>query len=182
MTQASSGARSANLLNVFGILINDALAVRDIPDADAGPSETAALITIAGYPGQTIKTLAAIIGLSHSATVRLIEKLVERDLVRVVRGVDRRRAAVSITPGGEAVVAAILAHRRGRLMAILGSLDDAETKTLTRLMEKIIGAQTKSVAHGDRLCRACDLANCPQDVCPVEQQACRLGALASLPA
>ena len=48
MTQASSGARSANLLNVFGILINDVLAVRDIPDADAGPSETAALITSAG--------------------------------------------------------------------------------------------------------------------------------------
>ncbi len=181
MTEAQGRARSANLLNVFGAMISDALAMTGETGADCGPSETAALITIASYPGQTIKTLAGIIGLSHSAAVRLIQKLVEGDLVRIVRGSDRRRAEVSATQAGEAFATSMLARRRGRLMAMLRSLDDGETEALTRLMERMISAQTDSVEHGDRLCRFCDLTNCPQDVCPVEQQACRLRALA-LPA
>jgi DNA-binding MarR family transcriptional regulator len=181
MDQSETLARSANLLNVFAVLLGDALTAPEIVAAARSASETAALITIASYPGQTIKTLARILDLSHSAAVRLIDKLVEDGLVRVVRGSDRRSVEASITPAGQAVTAAILEQRRARLEAMLAALEPAETDQLTRLMTKMIAAETNSPQAGDRLCRFCDLANCPQEICPVEQEACRLRARASPP-
>lgn len=166
--------RTANLVAVFAALVGDALAATAPAGADRGVSETAALITIASYPGQTITILARILGLSHSAAVRVVEKLGREGLVAVDRGRDRREVTVVATAAGAAMTAAILARRRARLVTMLGPLDAAETATLAGLMEKIIGAETRSPEQGDRICRFCDLANCPQDRCPVERKACRL--------
>lgn len=171
--------RTANLLNVLGATLTDALA--EVAGGERGASETAALITIASYPGQSIKTLALILGLSHSAAVRLVEKLGDDGLVTVARGQDRRQLLVSITAAGRALTAAILDRRRARLVAMLGALDAEETRQLARLMEKMIAAETRSPSDGDRLCRFCDLANCPQEICPVEQEACRLRAAGASP-
>lgn len=180
MTDTDPLHRSANLLNAFGAMLADALA-QPTPTAGArGGSETAALITIASYPGQSIKILAKILGLSHSAAVRLVEKLGDEGLVDVARGHDRRQAVVAATVAGQEITTAILAARRARLLALLGALDRSETDQLTRLMAKMIAAETRSPADGDRLCRFCDLANCPQEICPVEQEACRLRAAASV--
>ena len=173
--------RSANLLNVFGAMLADTMAHPLAAAGTRGASETAALITIASYPGQSIKVLARILGLSHSAAVRLVEKLRDEGLVDVARGHrDRRQAAVAGTAAGQEITATILAARRARLVALLGVLDRSETDQLTRLMAKMIAAETRSPDDGDRLCRFCDLANCPQEICPVEQEACRLRAAASV--
>lgn len=181
MDGTDSLPRTANLLNVMGAMLADALTAVEVGGGERGASETAALITIASYPGQSIKTLAIILGLSHSAAVRLVEKLGDDGLVAVVRGEDRRRLAVSITAAGRELTAAILDRRRTRLVAMLGALDAEETRQFSRLMEKMIAAETRSPTDGDRLCRFCDLANCPQEICPVEREACRLRAVAAPP-
>src|SRR5919109_4294946 len=91
----SDHERRNNMLGAFVLAVGDRL--RRETEAAIGHTgaSAAALVTVAQFPGRTIEFLRQAIGLSHPATVRVVDRLVERGLVR--RRAGSRGPAVSLT-------------------------------------------------------------------------------------
>jgi DNA-binding MarR family transcriptional regulator len=72
------------------------------------PQQHQALLAIKGYPGRdrvTIGELAERLQVRHHSAVGLVDRLVQRKLVRrLPASEDRRRVLVALTPAGEAVL------------------------------------------------------------------------------
>jgi MarR family transcriptional repressor of emrRAB len=132
----------------------------------------AALVHVRLRPGQTIDFLARVLGLSHSATVRLVDRLEAAELLERRPGGDGRSLALFVTPlGDEAAVDAL--HRRGQALAeALAPLSTSERHQLTALLERILAGMTGDRWSARRICRLCDFPACTRgDNCPVDQAA-----------
>src|SRR6185503_11105786 len=114
-----SSARTANLLGALGIVLADALA-----DA-GGDSEAAALVAIGGpSAGASIDALSAVVGLSHSGTVRLVDRLEADGLLERRRGADQRSATLLLTPAGRRAARHTLRNRDANLQFIVSLLTE----------------------------------------------------------
>ncbi|MEO0981699.1 MAG: MarR family transcriptional regulator [Pseudomonadota bacterium] len=159
--------RLENLVGAFANSIADAVltAAKDEVDV-AGPS-AAALALIQHEPGIAIETLRTGLALTHAGTVRLIDRLEGAGLVeRSASQIDKRAVALSLTAEGEAVAAAILARRQSVISHSLKSLSVKEREALERIVEKLLQATVKDVAHAYAICRLCDDEACED--CPIE--------------
>ena len=89
--------RDANLLGALGLALADRLAEAGPPELSGSAAE--ALVTLNGRrAGSSIDALAGIVGLSHSGTVRLADRLAAAGLVERRRGADQRSTALYLTP------------------------------------------------------------------------------------
>src|SRR5688572_5746592 len=103
-------ARDANLVGALGMVLRDALA--DAAELAGGESPAAALVALNGAAaGGTIDALAGVVGLTHSGTVRLVNRLVREGLVERRRGADQRSAALVLTPQGRRAARRVLSRR-----------------------------------------------------------------------
>ena len=136
----------------------------------------AALATLAQEPGLSIEQLRVPLGRTQSATVRVADQLVAEGYAERRPGRDQRSIAVFLTAKGNEVAAQVLAGRQDALTAALSELTLGERKTLTAALEKVLAAITTDRAHADHICRLCDLAACPEKVCPVELAALAHGS------
>ena len=139
-----------------------------------GGSAPAALVSLAGYlDGGPIDSLRSPLGLTHSAAVRVVDRLAEAGLVRREPGTDRRSVAVALTPAGREVAARAAQARAEALEAAIAALDTAERAELGRLHEKILSAVTDSRTTAGRTCRLCDSHACGHEEgrCPVTRAA-----------
>ena len=97
-----SKLRTANLLGALA----GAIAERQERHGKAHPNETssaaAALNVIGFYEGCSNGELAEALGLSHTATVRLVDKLEAGGLVISATGADRRAVALRLTKARDA--------------------------------------------------------------------------------
>ena len=160
------------LENLFGSLltaISDSLTARAERAAGHSGATAAALVYLTQTPGLSIDRLKRPLGLSQSATVRLVDRLVTDGLAQRRPGRNNRSIAVHLTPPGEKVGRTILDQRQAVLSDVLGPLCAAERSALTTLVEKLLGNVTLRSAHAERICRLCDLATCPSSACPVAQ-------------
>jgi MarR family transcriptional repressor of emrRAB len=87
-------------------------------------------------------------------------------------GRDQRSIAVFLTAKGAEAAARVLASREQALSDAVSPLTAGERKALTGALEKVLAQITSDRAHADLICRLCDLAACPQSVCPVDLAAC----------
>jgi DNA-binding MarR family transcriptional regulator len=73
------------------------------------PQQHQALLALKGFPGRdyaSVGELAAQLHLRHHSAVGLVDRLVQRGLLRRVRSTaDRRKAEIRLTPRGSAVIA-----------------------------------------------------------------------------
>ncbi len=67
--------RQTNLLGALALALVDRLNAALVQGANRNLSSAAALVFIHGRPGETIDFLARVLGLSHSATVRVVDAL-----------------------------------------------------------------------------------------------------------
>src|SRR2546427_8823017 len=67
--------RSANLLGAAVTALNDELEAATASGAEHGAAFPAALVSVHWAPGLSIEQLRRILGLSHSGTVRLLDRL-----------------------------------------------------------------------------------------------------------
>src|SRR5918994_609610 len=74
--------RRDNLLGAFVLSVSDRLRRETEESIGHTGASAAALITITQFPGRSIEFLRQAIGLSHPATVRVVDRLVEQGLVR----------------------------------------------------------------------------------------------------
>jgi MarR family transcriptional regulator, negative regulator of the multidrug operon emrRAB len=159
-----SSARTANLLGALGIVLADALA-----DA-GGDSEAAALVALGGpSAGASIEALSGVVGLSHSGTVRLVDRLEADGLVERKRGADQRSAALLLTPAGRRSARQILRNRDANLQLITSLLTDDQQEALINVAERVLGELGARPDAERRICRLCDVDACGRSrgECPV---------------
>lgn len=156
--------------NVIGAFI---LALADrIGDAveTAAPERgcaAAALMLIRHQPGFLVERLHGVIGLSQPGTVRLIDRLQQRGLVRRRSGEeDRRTVGLFLTEDGQAVCTDIIESRARAVSAAISGLTAHEVTALADMAGKVLGSLPKDAQQAYRICRLCDEAHCPD--CPVD--------------
>jgi DNA-binding MarR family transcriptional regulator len=167
-------AREAQLLGALALAVSDRIRASVEEGAGQSGSAPAALVSLAAYlDGGPIDSLRGPLGLTHSAAVRVVDRLVHEGLVRRRPGADRRSVAVALTPAGRRAAARAVAARAGALEAALAALDPAERAALARLHEKILSTVTDGRAAAGRICRLCDVDACGhyEGRCPVTRGA-----------
>jgi MarR family transcriptional regulator, negative regulator of the multidrug operon emrRAB len=172
-------ARGANLLGAVALTVSDRIRAAAEAGAGQGGSAPAALISLATYlDGSAIDAVRGPLGLSHSATVRLVDRLVDAGLVRRSEGADRRSVGVELTPEGHRAATEAVRARRAALEEALTALDPGERAELARLHAKVLASLTEGRASAGRICRLCDAKSCghKEGRCPVTQAADRAEA------
>ena len=145
-----------------------ALALCDRMEADRSAAlPDAALIHLSHCRSPTIESLRRVLNLSHSATVRLADRLESAGLAKRCKdGVDRRAVYLRLTGEGAAHANELLRKRNASLLRLMNeALDPAEQQTLSRLAEKLLHVMTGDRDDLYRICRLCDFEACPD--CPV---------------
>jgi DNA-binding MarR family transcriptional regulator len=161
-------ARTANLLGAAVTALSDELQAAAASAADHGAAFPAALVSVHWTPGLSIEQLRRILGLSHSGTVRLLDRLEREGTMERKAGRDGRSVAVYLTGQGRRQVRAILDRRRAAMNGALGLLSPSEQAQMRGLLEKLLGGITRDREHSDHICRLCDETACPLTTCPVE--------------
>jgi DNA-binding MarR family transcriptional regulator len=160
-----TSARTANLLGALGIVLADALA--DAAEPAGGSSTATALVALYGPSASaSIDSLAGVVGLSHSGTVRLVDRLVADGLAERRRGADQRSTALVLTPAGRRSARQVLRQRDTNLQKLLASLTDDQQASLTEAAAALL-SQFGEVEP--RVCRLCDVETCGRSRggCPV---------------
>jgi MarR family transcriptional regulator, negative regulator of the multidrug operon emrRAB len=170
----ADGRREANLLGAVSLAVADRLRAGAESGAGQGGSAPAALVSLAGYlDGGPIDSLRGPLGLTHSAAVRVVDRLVAEGLAARREGPDRRSVAVALTPAGRRAAERAVAGRGKALEAALAGLDASERAELARLHEKILATLTDGRASAGHTCRLCDIDGCGhhEGRCPVTRAA-----------
>jgi DNA-binding MarR family transcriptional regulator len=158
---------TGNLLGALAVLLTDELDDATHRAAGRSGATAAALAVLGQEPGQGIETLRLPLGLTHSATVRLVDGLQADGCARRGRGTDGRSVSVTLTEAGRARARAVLDGRAEVLDRALATLTRDERRALTGLLERLLPALVESDQHAERICRLCDWAVCPDEACPV---------------
>ncbi len=160
--------RTLNLLGALALALSD-----DIHSATAmrlghGAAAPAALVLVGNNPGQSIEFLSHRLHLSHSGTVRLVDRLAQAGLLERRAGSDGRSVALFLTAAGDAAVLAMLQAREQVLAAALAGFSAEQHAQLTALLELTLGNLVRSPQHADHICRLCDESACPLARCPLD--------------
>ncbi|WP_170163668.1 MarR family transcriptional regulator [Eilatimonas milleporae] len=168
-----------NLLGAVALGLADAMTRDAALCAEDGAAVPAALVSIGAAPGLSIGMLAHTLALSHSATVRVVAGLVRRRLVIRRPGMDRRTAALYLTPRGLARRDAVLGGRRRVLAQVLDALPPAGRSELSDLLETMLETLLEIPATertaGGPICRLCDRTVCLPALCPMTDRGINTG-------
>lgn len=162
-----SRLRTANLLAALAGEISERVsdALRNHPNQT--DSAVAALNIMSFWDGITNSELAKALRLSHTATVRLVDKLESQGLVEARDGKDLRATYLYLTAAGKKSVQPALTARCVAVDGYLDGLAPAEEKQLTALLEKLIRPLAIDDFAVSHFCRLCDFTACPDDKCPM---------------
>jgi MarR family transcriptional regulator, negative regulator of the multidrug operon emrRAB len=159
----------ANRLGAVSTALSDMIVLNGPPEVPSAGPETAALNTVSLWPGTRIDELAAILGLSHSGTVRLVDRLAEKGLVeRRQHPTDARAAALHTTAEGTALADTFQRHRLARLTTLVKTLPEERQDRLAETIEDLLRLLASDVTGANRICRFCDERICTLDICPTE--------------
>ena len=163
-------SRDANLLAALALGIADRIRETIEAGAEHGAMASAALNTVGFFPGESIDVLSKTIKLSHSGTVRLVDRLTGEGLVERKKGTDGRSVVLSLTRSGKKAFERLRAKRQQAVAEIIEVLSANERTHLTHLAEKLLQTLTTDSASADFICRFCEIESCPQDRCPVHRK------------
>lgn len=159
---------TANILGALSLLIQDRVERAWQAELDLSPMAAAALVQIDNEPGSSIELIASHIGLTHSATVRVIDKLAERGLVEKDRArKDARAQSLKLSKAGKRVVQQLHAARNEVTDQLLAGLDPARRAVLEDAIRAILHRCVEPGREADVTCRVCDDRRCTPDICPI---------------
>ena len=166
MTDRTTTLRTANLLGAAVLGLHDELKQTVEMRSGHGGEAAAALTALGHQPGLSNDALSRLLGLTHTGTVRLIDRLVADGLVeRRPAAHDKRAVALHLTAAGEAVRRGILEDREAALAPLVSRLSTPEQEILARVLGKLLVAVSRDDTHKLRICRLCDSGAC--DDCPI---------------
>jgi len=137
-----------HIVSAFSLGLSTAL-LSDTQEQEGEDGPAAAAIVIVGSdPGLTIEGLRPALHLTHSGTVRLINRLVERGfLERKQCETDRRAVNLYLTNEGRLKRSDILAIRHRRVTQTLAALTLEEREIFGQLTDKVLQKLLKDQSH-----------------------------------
>ncbi|WP_407049012.1 MarR family winged helix-turn-helix transcriptional regulator [Methyloraptor flagellatus] len=166
---------TANRLAALATALDDAMTA----ETDGlSESAVAALLVVRRSEPVPIQDIARTIGLTHSATVRLIDRLEEGWLVRRLSR-KGREVSVETTARGKRRASQLQDRRIGAADALIGALDEEERALLAGLIDRMLEVPVDGRARAERICRLCDHGVCRGADCPVDAAADRMDAAKS---
>ncbi|MEV4758872.1 MarR family transcriptional regulator [Micromonospora sp. NPDC049559] len=176
----SSRQHVANVLGALSLVVADRMSAAVEAVAALGPSAPAALAALHEFlDGGSVTQLSAALGLTHSGTVRLVDRLGAEGLVERAGAQDGRAVSVVLTPRGRRLALQIRQAREKTLTSALSALTPDELDNLSAALDTMLTTVTlaraeERSAHGHGrsqpwLCRLCDFAACGRSEgnCPV---------------
>lgn len=176
----SSRQHAANVLGALSLVVADRMNTAVEAIATLGPSAPAALVAMHEFlDGGSVTQLSSVLGLTHSGTVRLVDRLAAEGLVERAGAQDARAVSVVLTRRGRRTAARILQTREKSLASALSALSPNEIDNLAAALDTMLTtvtlarAEERSARPDDRpqpwLCRLCDFAACGRSEgnCPV---------------
>jgi MarR family transcriptional repressor of emrRAB len=164
--------RQANLLGAVSTAVAGRIGSATVAVAPTSGEGPAGLVALASFlNGGSIEELSRVLALSHSATVRLVDKLERGGMVRRRAGSDARTVALVPTTKGATVAAEIQQARLEAVSELLDPLSASEREQLTRLHEKLLAGVVATGESRGRICRLCDEHACghQRGRCPVTE-------------
>lgn len=166
----------ANRLGALALRLSDLVETAVTEAGARSLSAATALSALDRFLDQsTIGQLGDVLGLSSSATVRLVDGLVAADLVRRDPGeADARQSTLQLTRRGRSAAKRIVAARQDVLARVLEPVTGQRRALLAGDVEDLlVGLVTESTGRG-WMCRLCNTAECgaePGQPCPITQTA-----------
>jgi DNA-binding MarR family transcriptional regulator len=170
----------ANVLGALSLAVADHMNSAVEAVAALGPSAPAALAALHEFlDGGSMTQLSSVLGLTHSGTVRLVDRLVAEGLVDRGGSSDGRAVSIALTRRGRRLAAQVLRTRRNSLDGALSELTAADVRDLSRVLDKMLTtialtrAKERSAPTPGRpqpwLCRLCEFDACGRSKgnCPV---------------
>lgn len=159
--------RTANLLAAVATEVSGRTE-RSLKRHHSQTSSSAAALNVIGFwEGCSNLELSRILGLSHTATLRAVDKLEGDGLVRCQVGRDRRTTSLSLTEQGRLQAQAMLQERCVAVAPLIDLLSLEEQSVFSPLLEKLLKGLVSDEMAAGRICRLCDESSCPADTCPV---------------
>ncbi len=116
-------------------------AVMAFGDSDLTIIQFGTLLLLEDGEARTVGALSEQIGRSMSATSRMIDQLVKRELLRRQEDPnDRRARRVTISPAGRKLVTTMMRKRAEAELKLIASLEPDDQRTVMRAMELLAGA------------------------------------------
>lgn len=136
---------------------------------EAGPAASA-LALIAHMPGLSIRMLSIGVGLSHAATVRLVDRLAAEGLVeRREHFTDGRTRSLYLTAAGKVASDEVLSSRDEVIAEGLSILSPDELRVLCDdIAERVLRHRLENLEHSYRICRLCCYEGCTN--CPIDAE------------
>lgn len=178
MGEPHDDARLVNLLGAAAIGLTDAAVCDVATHAALDSTAAAALVVLLDLArSSSVQALSLLVGLSHSGTVRLVNRLADAGLVERTPGPDARTITVRLTRPGRIAAGRIRAERHATIAATLTGLTDQQRDQLAATCEVLIANLTAArlarrragePPSGGALCRMCDPVACgrPAGECP----------------
>lgn len=163
-------ARAANVLGALALALTDRMAAAVEESAGHSESGAAALSALRHFlRDPTIDLLRQVLGLTHSGTVRLVDRLEQGGLVTRAAGPDARTTVVRLTPAGRRAATRVTAARADLLASALDVLPAADQELLTDLAGRVLDGMRRGAGATRWTCRLCDTGACGrlEGRCPV---------------
>ena len=160
--------RLENLVGALGLALSDTMANSFEGACELSDSAPAALILIRFNPDTRIEALARYLDLSHSGTVRLVDRLVREGWVGREACEDLRAVVLVLTRAGEKMVDKLMEGRNRGITHALAGLSATDRKTLERLVSRMLVNLVPDRATADHTCRLCDSEACEKEGCPLD--------------
>ena len=160
---------AANLLGAAALALSDrqaAAVVRVAGDASSAAALNA-LNELLDAP--SIDLLRQVLGLTHSGTVRLLDRLEDQELVLRGAGPDGRTASVHLTRKGRAAARRVSAARAAVLDEALAPFDARQRAALGQALGELLSNVVRTSGAGPWACRLCDTTACGEQ-CPMADQ------------
>jgi MarR family transcriptional regulator, negative regulator of the multidrug operon emrRAB len=170
---AIASRRLPNTVAALALAVTDMLLVGLDERYHLGPSDAAALI-ILSRRSQRIEDISQQLGVSHSATVRLVDRLEDMGLAGRAPGRDARSVNVRLTAAGKRRARGLLTERERIMTHVLGELSERDRRLLGALVEKMLDALAVDWRTTMQICRLCNIPFCESGAaCPAAAGAAR---------
>jgi DNA-binding MarR family transcriptional regulator len=157
---------SKNVFSAWVLQASDAL-VAAASETALTPRELAALTLVASHPGCSLEWLRPRIALTQSGTVRLVDRLEAKSLVRRSRR-GGRGVALEVSPAGAARLARWNEARERAIDRLLAGLSPADRASVVTALATALLHQPRERAEADAICRTCEWPACGE-ACPVDR-------------
>ena len=163
----------ANRLGALALVVSDRTSAVLTGLAGHSTSAAAALSALNHFlDAPSIELLRQVLGLTHSATVRLVDRLEEDGYVRRRPGPDARTASVVLTAAGRRVAARLSAARLEVLSGLVAELGSEERSALDDILGRLLVSLMRQPGATRWTCRLCDTDACGRFTggCPIGRE------------